>query len=128
MVVIFATLLQQLEGAFLVPRIMKNAVGKNPLTVVLAVLIGSVLAGPLGALLAIPIGAACQVLVGNLLRLRDDFIASELRTLDVAPLSSRHFDTPFEPPGMRQASLQRPTEALAETAHEAVDAHPGSGR
>jgi len=128
LVIVFATLLQQLEGAFLVPRIMKNAVGMNPLTVVLAVLIGGVLAGPLGALLAIPIGAACQVLVGNLLRLRDDFIASELRTLDVAPLSSRHFDTPFEPPSKRQASLQRQPEALAEAAHEALDAHPGPGR
>ena len=105
LVILFATALQQLEGAFLVPRVMKNAVGMNPLTVVLAVLIGGALAGPTGALLAIPIGAACQVLIGNLVRLRDDFIASELRTLDIAPLSPRHLDSPFAPPGRGQLPL-----------------------
>lgn len=98
MVIIAAFLVQQLEGAFLVPRIMKNAVGMTPLTVILAVLIGSTLGGPAGALIAIPIGAAGQVFVGNLLRSRDDFISSELRTLDVEPLSARQFDSPFVPP------------------------------
>ena len=57
-VVLFAVVLQQFEGAVLVPRVMKNAVGMSALTVVLAVLIGNALAGPLGSLLAIPIGAA----------------------------------------------------------------------
>jgi predicted PurR-regulated permease PerM len=128
MVVIFAIILQQLEGAFLVPRIMKNAVGMNPLTVVLAVLIGGVLAGPLGALLAIPIGAACQVLIGNLLRLKDDYIASELRTLDVSPLSPRHFDSPFVPPGKGKMAIQRQAEALARAARDAIDTHSGSER
>jgi predicted PurR-regulated permease PerM len=71
-VLVFAVALQQLEGAFLVPRVMKNAVGMTPLTVILAVLIGGSLAGPLGAVLAIPVGAALQVLVGELLRNRAD--------------------------------------------------------
>jgi predicted PurR-regulated permease PerM len=71
-VLIFAFALQQLEGAFLVPRVMKNAVGMTPLTVILAVLIGGSLAGPLGSILAIPVGAACQVLIGELLRGRAD--------------------------------------------------------
>jgi predicted PurR-regulated permease PerM len=124
MVIVFATVLQQLEGAFLVPRIMKNAVGMNPLTVVLAVLIGSVLAGPMGALLAIPIGAACQVLIGNLLRLRDDFIASELRTLDVAPLSARHFDSPFVPP--RKGQMPLPTPEPSHAPMDAMEPTPGT--
>jgi len=94
-VVIFAVVLQQLEGAFLVPRVMKNAVGMSPLTVILAVLIGGTVAGPAGALIAIPIGAATQVLVSNLLRLRDDRIESELRTLEVSPLSASAFHSPF---------------------------------
>lgn len=98
MVIIAALIVQQLEGAVLVPRVMKNAVGMTPLTVILAVLVGSTLGGPGGALIAIPIGAAAQVFVGNLLRSRDDFIASELRTLDVEPLSPRQFDSPFVPP------------------------------
>lgn len=96
-VVIFAFVLQQVEGAFLVPRIMKNAVGMSPLTVVLAVLIGNSLAGPAGSLLAIPIGAAVQVLVGNLLRVQDDRIASELHTMDVAPLSADTIGSPYAP-------------------------------
>jgi predicted PurR-regulated permease PerM len=94
-VIIFAIILQQLEGAFLVPRVMRNAVGMSPLTVILAVLVGGSLAGPMGSLVAIPIGAAVQVLVSNLLRLRDDRIESELRTMEFAPLSASAFHSPF---------------------------------
>jgi predicted PurR-regulated permease PerM len=71
-VFIFVILLQQLEGAFLVPRVMRNAVGMTPLTVVLAVLVGGAVAGPLGSILAIPVGAAVQVLVQDMLRNRAD--------------------------------------------------------
>jgi len=71
-VVVFVLILQQIEGAILVPRVMRNAVGMTPLTVILAVLVGGVLLGPLGSILAIPIGAAVQVLVQELLHLRDD--------------------------------------------------------
>lgn len=110
-VVIFAVVLQQLEGAVLVPRVMKNAVGMSPLTVVLAVLIGGSLAGVLGSLLAIPIGAAFQVLVSNLLRLRDDRIAGELRGMDMAPLSAAQFGSPFVP-----IAVDRPAAAVADDA------------
>lgn len=86
-VLIFAFALQQLEGAFLVPRVMKNAVGMTPLTVILAVLIGGSLAGPLGSILAIPVGAAVQVLIGELLRSRaaDPDTAPRLATPLPAP-------------------------------------------
>jgi predicted PurR-regulated permease PerM len=86
----------------IIAAFMKNAVGMTPLTVILAVLIGSTLGGPGGALIAIPIGAAGQVFVGNMLRSRDDFIASELRTLDVEPLSPGQFDSPFVSPEERR--------------------------
>lgn len=109
-VVIFATVLQQLEGAVLVPRVMRNAVGMSPLTVVLAVLIGGSLAGLVGSLLAIPVGAAVQVLVSNLLRLRDDRIVSELRTMDIAPLSAAQLGSPFVPV-QRTGTRHRPAEA-----------------
>lgn len=108
LVVVIAFLIQQLEGAFLVPRIMKNSVGLTPLTVVLAVLIGNALGGPVGSIIAIPLGAAAQVLVGALLRSRDDSIADELRTLDVRPLSPGHFDTPFVPPSKSRFLLRTP--------------------
>jgi len=95
LVILVAFVLQQLEGAVLVPRVMRNAVGMSPLTVVLAVLVGNALAGPIGSLLAIPIGAATQVIVQNLLRLRDDRITTELRTMDVTPLSATALNSPF---------------------------------
>lgn len=95
LVVLAAFLLQQLEGAVLVPRVMRNAVGMNPLTVILAVLVGNALAGPIGSLLAIPIGAATQVVIQNLLRLRDDIITTELRTMDITPLSATALNSPF---------------------------------
>ena len=106
-VILFVVILQQLEGAVLVPRIMKNAVGMSPLTVVLAVLIGNALAGPIGSLLAIPIGAACQVLVSNLLRGRDDRLATELSTMDIAPLSPAQFGSPFAPSDSSLSRIRR---------------------
>lgn len=48
-------IVQQVENYFLVPYIMKKAVGLNPVITMLAVIIGMRLGGPLGALLAIPI-------------------------------------------------------------------------
>ena len=72
LVVIFVLILQQIEGSILVPRVMRNAVGMTPLTVVLAVLVGGVLLGPIGSVLAIPVGAAVQVVIQDLLRSRDD--------------------------------------------------------
>jgi len=69
-VVVIVFILQQLEGAVLVPRVMKNAVGLSPLAVVLAVIIGGALMGILGAVIAIPVAAAVQVLVAHLIALR----------------------------------------------------------
>jgi predicted PurR-regulated permease PerM len=67
-VVIFVIILQQVESSVLVPRVMRNAVGMSPLTVVLAVLAGTALYGPLGAILAIPIGAAVQAMIQEYVR------------------------------------------------------------
>lgn len=71
-VVIFVTVLQLLENAVLVPRIMKNAVGLTPLTVILAILAGSEFRGVAGALLAVPIAGAISVVLGDLLRERPE--------------------------------------------------------
>jgi predicted PurR-regulated permease PerM len=83
-VLAFVIALQQLESAFLVPRVMRNAVGMTPLTVILAVLVGGALYGPLGSILAIPIGAAVQVLVQDLLRARADDPDSIIRDAQFA--------------------------------------------
>lgn len=103
-VVVFVLALQQLEGAFLVPRVMRNAVGMTPLTVILAVLVGGALAGPLGSILAIPVGAVVQVIVQDLLRSR----AGEADTVH---------------PGIAVAEVQAPQVVIGQGSIEpAVDA------
>ena len=62
----YTVLVHLVESNVLVPRVMEHAVGLTPLTVVLALLAGSTLAGIPGALLSIPIAAAVQVAIVDL--------------------------------------------------------------
>lgn len=70
LVLIMYVIIQQAENHLLVPLVMKQAVGINPVAVILAMLIGIKLGGALGLILAIPITAALSVFVS-------DFITSE---------------------------------------------------
>lgn len=70
-VAVFIVVLQQVEGNILVPRIQGDAIGISPLTVILAILAGTTLAGPIGGILAVPIAAIIQVLVQDLLIARE---------------------------------------------------------
>jgi len=54
---------QFVENNFLVPRIMERQVGISPVTILVALLVGSTLLGFLGAILAVPTAAIVQVLV-----------------------------------------------------------------
>jgi predicted PurR-regulated permease PerM len=54
---------QQLENHLLVPKLMERQLGISPVTVIIALLVGSALLGIVGALLAIPTAAIVQVLV-----------------------------------------------------------------
>jgi len=54
-------LIQQLENGVIVPRVMKHAVGLNPLVVIVALMVGGRLAGPMGALLAVPVTAVLMI-------------------------------------------------------------------
>ncbi len=62
----YYALIQQFEGNFVVPRVMRRAVGLSPLLTILALVIGGKLVGIAGALLAVPVAAALQVVVGEL--------------------------------------------------------------
>jgi len=68
-VVIFFTVIQQLEGNLLVPRVMARAVGLSPLLTIIAIMVGAKLMGILGALLAVPVAAALQVIAGEVLQM-----------------------------------------------------------
>jgi predicted PurR-regulated permease PerM len=65
-VAVFIIVLQQVEGNILVPRIQGDAIGLSPLTVILAILAGTSLAGPIGGILAVPIAAIIQVIIQDL--------------------------------------------------------------
>src|SRR3954447_19537551 len=62
-VLVFFVLYQQLENHLLQPLIFARTVKVNPLTVIIAILIGVELVGILGALLAIPVASIIQVIL-----------------------------------------------------------------
>jgi predicted PurR-regulated permease PerM len=77
MVLIYALVIQQIETNVLVPRIMGRTVGVSPLSVVLGILIGGVLAGLPGAFIAVPLAGALQVILAHALRSEDPSQAEE---------------------------------------------------
>lgn len=66
-----ATLVQQLEGHFLVPTVMKRAVGLSAVVTLVSLLIGSQLFGLAGSILAVPLAAMVSVLINSYLEYRD---------------------------------------------------------
>ena len=62
-VLVFFVLYQQLENHLLQPLVFARTVQLNPLTVIIAILIGVELMGILGALLAIPVASMVQVIL-----------------------------------------------------------------
>jgi predicted PurR-regulated permease PerM len=65
MVVVFAIILQTIEGNVLIPRIMKNSVGISALTVIISLLLGATLVGLAGALIAVPVAGMIQVILAD---------------------------------------------------------------
>jgi predicted PurR-regulated permease PerM len=64
-VVVSTLVIQQLENNFLVPRVMRKAVGVNPFVSILAIFAFSSLFGIPGALMAIPMAAIIQLLLDH---------------------------------------------------------------
>lgn len=64
-----AFVIQQAENHFIVPQIMKRAVGLNPLIVILAIAIGGRLIGLAGGLLAVPITVVIQIILEEFLNI-----------------------------------------------------------
>ena len=71
LVVIFFVVQQQFENHILVPKVMSRQVGVSAVVVIVALLIGGNLLGIVGALLAVPTAAIIQVLVMEILDMRD---------------------------------------------------------
>ncbi|EKD76311.1 MAG: protein of unknown function UPF0118 [uncultured bacterium] len=64
--------IQQIENQLLVPRVMKQAVGLNPIVIIIALLVGYKLGGFIGIVLAVPLVAILDVFFS-------DFIADKQR-------------------------------------------------
>lgn len=62
-VLIAYILIQQIEGHFLVPKIMGKAIGLSPVIIIIAILIGAKLAGILGIIIAVPAAGALSVII-----------------------------------------------------------------
>ncbi len=71
LVIGFFILQQQLENHVLVPKLMERQVGVNPVSVIVALLLGGNLLGIAGAILAVPTVAILQVLFTEWMRTRD---------------------------------------------------------
>jgi len=80
------TVVQQLEGNFLIPRIMDSSVGINAVVTILAVAAFSLLFGIGGAILAIPLAAVLQILFNRfVLNIPiDEEVATSATTADIA--------------------------------------------
>jgi predicted PurR-regulated permease PerM len=61
------TVIQQLENHIIVPQVMKRAIGLSPLISIVAIMVGSRLAGLIGALLAIPFVITFQQIMKTVL-------------------------------------------------------------
>jgi predicted PurR-regulated permease PerM len=64
-VVVATSIIQMLENAVLVPRIMKHSMGVNPIIILLSLIAFSSVFGFVGALLALPLAAIIQLLVSR---------------------------------------------------------------
>jgi predicted PurR-regulated permease PerM len=64
-VAVFYLVWLQIENSYLIPRIMKNRVGLPALAILVALLLGSALAGVLGAMVAVPTAVLVAVLVNE---------------------------------------------------------------
>jgi hypothetical protein len=125
--------MQSLENWFLVPRVMRGAVGLTPLAVFLAILAGTQLMGIPGAVLAIPIAATIQVILTDWIDQRKIRRTSEAEPVsgwrwmltrgvgrDTTPESSEGPDGKDVPPGRGLDSPGR------ESAGEEAQGDPGS--
>ena len=79
-IVIFYFVYQQVENAFLTPRIMKSTLNLPPLAVIIALSLGGALAGVLGALIGVPTAALVAVVLDEYVVRKET--PAEFATLD----------------------------------------------
>jgi predicted PurR-regulated permease PerM len=66
-VALLFAVIQQIDGNFVAPRVLKDNVGLSPLSIIIAILVGTELFGLIGTFLAVPVAAMLRVLREQLL-------------------------------------------------------------
>jgi predicted PurR-regulated permease PerM len=89
-VLVFFVVYQQVENHLLQPMVFSRTVTFNPLTVIVAILLGAELLSMLGAVLVIPIASTIQVILRDIWdhrrgRLKDEPTVGEDRRVRVPP-------------------------------------------
>jgi predicted PurR-regulated permease PerM len=67
LVALLFAVIQQIDGNFVAPRVLKENVGLSPLYIILSILLGSEMFGLIGTFLAVPVAAMLRVLREQLL-------------------------------------------------------------
>ena len=120
LVIGFVIVLQLMENAILVPRVMRGAVGLTPLTVFVAILAGTAFAGVAGALLAIPVAAVIQVLLTDYTEAR-----REAKLADRSALPGWRWMRGSVPPAFSPVVTSAAGDAGASAASEPGNGAPG---
>ncbi|WP_456049001.1 AI-2E family transporter [Acetivibrio cellulolyticus] len=68
-VFLLETIVQQIDGNFIAPQIMRQKLNVHPVTVILLLMIGSALYGFVGLLIVVPVYAALSVTIKNVYRI-----------------------------------------------------------
>ncbi len=89
-VAIIYIVLQVVEGAVLVPLVMRHSVGISPLLVLVSLLIGTAAGGVVGAFIAVPVAATLEIILQRL-QARDTPVAQDSTTVE-APDEERTED------------------------------------
>lgn len=93
LVALLFAVIQQIDGNFVAPRVLKDNVGLSPLYIILAILIGSELFGLIGTFLAVPVAAIFRVL-------REELLPAPASTLEEPPALTKapRAETPVKAP------------------------------
>ena len=65
LIIFVFTIIQQIEGNILVPKVMQRVSGFSPIVILIALLVGSNLFGIIGAVVAVPVLMVGAIVVKN---------------------------------------------------------------
>lgn len=71
-VLVMFIIIQQVENQLLVPRVMKRAVGLNPIIIIISLLVGAKLGGFIGVVLSVPCVAIIDVFLSDFLQKKQE--------------------------------------------------------